>query len=185
MWARRRLRFDQASIPPFSLKFCACAGVLLCGISFAFVYGQGPIVAAMQKQVAGLIPANFAVWAVGLLGGALVNVTYPMYLMTKKKSWGVLTSSWKEAGLACIIAVNFTIGIAAMGRGMIMLGALGASVGFGIRQCMQMVGNQGVGFISGEWRAVNGKPRHHMYSAVALLIIAAITLAYANTLAKV
>lgn len=167
------------------LIMAICAGVLSCGISFAFVYSQGPIVAAMQKQGAGLIPANFAVWAVGLLGGALLNVTYPAYLMTKNKSWGVLVSSWKELALSCIIALNFTVAIAAMGRGMLLLGALGASVGFGIQQAMQMLGSQGVGFISGEWRGVNGKPRLQMYSAITLLILAAILMAYANTQNKV
>ncbi|MHB9036797.1 MAG: L-rhamnose/proton symporter RhaT [Armatimonadota bacterium] len=161
-----------------------CGGILSCGISFAFVYSQGPIVTAMQAQGASLIPANFAVWAVGLLGGALINVTYPMYLMTKNKSWGVLTTSWKECALSCIIAVNFSVGIAAMGWGMLLLGALGASVGFGIQQAMQMTGNQGVGFISGEWRGVNGKPRYQIYASIALLLVASIIMAYANRLAR-
>ena len=37
------------------------AGVLSCGISFSFIYAQGPIVAAMKAQGAGDIPANIAV----------------------------------------------------------------------------------------------------------------------------
>lgn len=160
------------------------AGILSCGISFAFVYSQGPIVAAMKAHGAGLIPANFAVWAVGLLGGALINVTYPVILMTKNKSWGVLTSNPKEGLLATIIAANFAIGVASMGWGMLLLGRLGASVGFGIQQAMQMTGNQGVGFISGEWKGVNGKPRYQIYASIALLLIAATIMAYANTLAK-
>lgn len=166
------------------LIMAMCAGVLSCGISFAFVYSQGPIVSAMQAKGAGLIPANFAVWAVGLMGGALVNVTYPMYLMTKNKSWGVLATSWKEVTLSLIIAVNFSVGIAAMGWGMLKLGELGASVGFGIQQAMQMTGNQSVGFISGEWRGVHGRPRYQIYTSIALLLIAAIIMAYANKLAK-
>jgi len=68
------------------------AGALSAGISFAFVYNQGPIVSAMKAHGAGDIPANFAVWAIGLLGGALINVTYPIYLMTKSGSWGVLNA---------------------------------------------------------------------------------------------
>ena len=40
------------------------------------------------------------------------------------------------------------------GKGMLMLGALGAAIGGGIQQAMQMVGGQGTGFISGEWRGV-------------------------------
>ena len=45
---------------------------------------------------------------------------------------------------------------------------LGASVGFGVQQAMQMLGSQTVGFASGEWRAVGGTPRRQMYLAIIL-----------------
>jgi hypothetical protein len=41
----------------------------------------------------GSIPATFGVFAVGLLGGALVNIAYAVYLLTKNKSWAVLVQS--------------------------------------------------------------------------------------------
>ena len=91
------------------------AGICSCGMSLSFVYGQGPIVAAMKAQGAGDLPATFAVWAVGLLGGSAVNIIYPAYLLTKKKSWGVLTTSWRQVFLACIIGVNMAISIVLMG----------------------------------------------------------------------
>ncbi|MHB9035959.1 MAG: L-rhamnose/proton symporter RhaT [Armatimonadota bacterium] len=166
------------------LIMASLAGVLSCGISFAFVYGQGPIIAAMKTHGAADTPANFAVWAIGLLGGALVNILYPVYLITKKQSWNVLTGSIKEIGLAAIIGVQFCAAVALMGKGMLILGALGASVGFGIQQASQMLGGQGVGFISGEWRGVYGTPRKQMYGAIAVLIAAALIMAYGNTLAK-
>jgi hypothetical protein len=160
------------------------AGVLSCGMSLSFVYGQGPIVEAMKKQGAGEIPATFAVWAVGLLGGSVLNVVYPAYLMTRNKSWGVLRQSWQELMLAAVIGLNMTIGIVLMGKGMVMLGALGASVGFGIQQAAQMLGGQAVGFISGEWKGVFGKPRNLMYAAIVVLMFAALIMAYGNSLAK-
>ncbi|MBS1850082.1 MAG: hypothetical protein JST79_04170 [Acidobacteria bacterium] len=166
------------------LVMVVIAGALSAGISLAFVYSQGPIVSAMTARGAGEIPANFAVWAIGLLGGALVNVTYPAYLMTKNKSWHVLWESSGELGLAVLIGINFIIGVALMGKGMLLLGPLGASVGFGVQQAMQMVGSQTVGFASGEWRGVLGTPRHQMYVAIALLIVAAMVMAFGNTLAK-
>lgn len=160
------------------------AGVLSCGISFAFVYSQGPIVAAMKAQGAGEGAAVFAVWAVGLIGGTIVNIAYPSYLMTKNKSWGVLAQSWKEILLAMMIGIQFCVSVALMGKGMILLGAFGASVGFGIQQAMQILGGQGVGFVSGEWRGVNGRPRQQMYLAIMLLVVAAMIMAYGNTLGK-
>ena len=72
--------------------------------------------------------------------------------------------------------------MAVMGKGMLMLGALGASVGFGIQQAMQMLGGQAVGFIGGEWKGVYGKPRKQMYITIVLLILAAIIMAFGNSI---
>ena len=65
-----------------------------------------------------------------------------------------------------------------------LLGALGASIGWGIQQAMQMTGGQLLGFVSGEWRGVQGRPRLLMYLAIALLIAASVILTYGKTLAK-
>jgi len=164
------------------LIMCIIAGVVSCGISFTFVYSQGPIVEAMKAQGAGDIPANISVWAVGLLGGALINILYPAYLMTKNKSWSMLGKCWGDVVLAAIIGIQFFVAVTLLGRGMIFLGALGASVGFGIQQAMQITGNQIVGFASGEWRGVHGAARKQMYVAIAILIIAAIIMAYGKSL---
>ena len=86
--------------------------------------------------------------------------------------------------LAVLIGVDFSLAVALMGKGMLLLGALGASVGFGIQQAMQMTGTQLLGFTSGEWRGVHGKPRLQMYLALAILFVAAVVMAYGNSLAK-
>jgi hypothetical protein len=132
----------------------------------------------------GSIPATFAVFAVGLLAGALVNIGYAAYLLTKNRSWGVLAQSPRELLLAVIIGVDFSLAVALMGKGMLLLGALGASIGWGIQQAMQMTGTQLLGFVSGEWRGVRGKPRIQMYLAIAIFIVAAVMMGYGNTLSK-
>lgn len=132
----------------------------------------------------GSIPATFGVFAVGLIGGALVNLGYAAYVLTRNKSWNVLFQSGGELALAVLIGVNFSLATALMGKGMLLLGALGASVGFGIQQAMQMTGTQLLGFVSGEWRGVRGKPRQQMYLALAILFVAAVVMAYSNSLAK-
>lgn len=130
----------------------------------------------------GSIPATFGVFALGLLGGAVINLGYAGYLLTKKRSWGLLIRHPSELALAVIIGVNFSLAVALMGKGMLLLGALGGSIGWGIQQSMQMTGSQLVGFISGEWRGIYGKPRRQMILAIMILIVAAIVLAYGNTL---
>ena len=161
------------------------AGIMSAGISLAFVYGQGPVVEALKAQGAGEISATFGVWATALVGGTLVNVIYPAWLITKGRSWNVFAQSGRDLVLAIIIGVNFAAGIVLMGNGMLMLGALGASVGFGIQQASQMLGGQGLGFLSGEWKGVYGKPRNLMFVAIGFLIIAAVIMAMGNTQPKV
>jgi hypothetical protein len=126
--------------------------------------------------------AVFPVWASAAFSGAMLNLLYPMILMTKRKSWGVLLTNWKEFGLTGIMGFQTFLALTLPGKGMLMLGALGAAIGGGIQQAMQMVGGQGTGFISGEWRGVHGKPRMQMYASIALLIVAAFIMAYSKTI---
>ncbi|MCR4414170.1 MAG: hypothetical protein NUV77_17270 [Thermoguttaceae bacterium] len=165
------------------LVMAAIAGVLSAGPSLAFVYGHGPIVEAMKRHGAGEVSSGFAVWAAGLFGGALVNILYPAWLMTRNRSWRVLADSLPEFLLASLIGTQLILSFGLQGLGMVMLGTLGASVGTGIQQSMQIVGAQGVGFISGEWRGIGGRPRRQMLAAVCLLLVAVTVMVYAKTLA--
>ena len=166
------------------LLMTVIAGLTSAGISLSFVYGQGPIVEAMKAQGAGETIANIGVWAAALLGGAAVNIIFPAYLMTKNRNWGVLFANLPEAALASLIGIQFIFAVILMGRGMLLLGALGASIGFAIQQTMQIMGNQTVGFASGEWRGVLGKPRVLMMLSLAILVLAVAVLAYSNALAN-
>jgi hypothetical protein len=132
----------------------------------------------------GSITATFAVFAVGLVAGALLNIGFAIHRLNRNKSWHVLLQSGREFMLAIVIGINFSLAVTLMGKGMLLLGALGASIGWGIQQAMQMTGGQMLGFVSGEWRGVSGTPRLQMYLAIALLIAAGVVLAYGNTLAK-
>ena len=75
-------------------------------------------------------------------------------------------------------------GVLLMGQGMLALGVLGASVGFGMSQGMQIVGGQILGFVSGEWKGAPSKALTLIFVAIGLLMAAAVILALANTLPK-
>jgi L-rhamnose-H+ transport protein len=158
------------------------AGILSCGLSLAFVYSQGPVIEAVKQQGAGEITANITVWALGALGGALINILYAVYLMTRKGTWGLLFSRKEELLYGSLSGLQFIVSIVLFGRGMVFLGVLGASVGFGIQQSMQIAGNQIVGFVGGEWKGVNGKPRKIMYLGLAVILIAVFVFSYSNTI---
>jgi hypothetical protein len=166
-----------------SLLLAVFAGVLSCGYTMSFVYGQGPIVASFKQQGAGDLPASIAVWAVGLFGGALLSVAYAAFLMTRNKSWPVLLESRREFLLAVCIGLNGAGAVILLGHGMLLMGPLGASAGSGLQQISWMLGGQGVGFLSGEWRGTARRPQRQMYLAIGLLLLAALIMLWGHRLA--
>jgi len=156
------------------------AGVLSAGMNLAFVYGQGPVIALTKAHGAGEISSIFAFWAVGLFSGAWLSVGYAAFLMTRQRSWAVLLKHPNEFLLALIIGLNMALSIVLLGRGMLWLGALGASVGSGMSLIAWMLGGQLLGFLSGEWHGVNGRPKKQIVIAIGLLIFAALIMAYGN-----
>ena len=159
-------------------------GILSAGISFTFIFSQDEIVRAVTAQGAGPVAANASVWAIALLAGMLVNVVYPAILIAREGSWGRFAKHPGQVLVSALIGIQFFTGVLLMGQGMLALGALGASVGFGMSQGMQIVGGQILGFVSGEWKGAPSKARSLIYLAIALLLVAAIVLALANTLPK-
>jgi len=164
------------------LVMAIIAGFASAGLALCFVYGQAPIKEVMTAQGADTMSADMAVWAAALMSGAIVNIVFPAWLMTKKKNWGELLKNPGETLLATVIGIQFIIAIMLLGRGMLLLGSFGASVGFAIQQIMQIMGNQAVGFLSGEWKNIYGKPRRLMYTALIILAAAILIVAVSTIL---
>jgi len=164
------------------LIMCIVSGFCSVGPAFAFVYSQAPIRNAMLERGAAEWPAAISVWAIGMLFGSLINVIYPAVNMTRNRSWYLLKKNPKEIGLSLIVGLNLFMAFALWFEGMLLLGPLGGSIGFGIYFALQILAAQGVGWISGEWHGVHGKPVLLMFSAVAIIVVAAGIMAYASTL---
>lgn len=113
-----------------------------------------------------------------------MSVGYAAWLLARNRSWGVLLESPREFCLALLIGLNIAVSIAFLGSGMLLMGALGGSVGAGLQQIAWMLGGQGAGFISGEWQGVAGRPRNRMLMAMGLLLLAALLMASGNFFAR-
>lgn len=166
------------------LTMAIVMGILSAGLGLSYVYSQGPITATMEKHGAASWSTPYAMLAMGAALAILMNLVYPAYLMTKNKTWGVLLQCWTDMALLLVTGVQAVLTFPLMFLGMKTLGPIGASVGFGIQQCTQMIGSQIVGFVSGEWRGVKGRPRMQMYLAILVLMIAVVILAYGKTLSN-
>lgn len=161
------------------LLMAAGAGVLSAFPNFAFAYGQGPILHAVGAQSAEPL-SSFPAWAFGMLGGALVNLFYAAAMVGRHRQWLAMRSP-RDAAISAIGGLQFALAFVLLGQGSLMLGALGASVGWGIYQVAQMLGGQAVGLLSGEWTGAPTSARRIMLAAVGVLAAAAGVLAYANT----
>ena len=148
------------------------AGVLSTGWGFAFTYNQDPIMKALMSHGAAKIPAGIAVWAVALFGAALPNLLYPAALMTRNRSWGVLLAQPSDVGLSIIYGILFFIPSALLGLGALLLGPSGGPISWGLVSGTLILGGQILGFASGEWRGIRGKPRFQVFTAILLLIVA-------------
>ena len=159
------------------LAMAAASGVLQAGLSFAFVYSQGPLMEALAVRGANDAGAVAAVWAATLPGGAAVNALFPLWLMRRHRTAALLLNGG-DFCLCVVRAVLFVGFLVCMGTGMRRMGALGASLGFGLYQGFQIISAQGVGVVSGEWRGVPRRIRFLMAWSVFLLLAAVSALAF-------
>jgi len=159
------------------LVMAIASGVLQAGLSFAFVYSQGPLTEALLLRGASGSGAVAAVWAATLPGGVVVNTLFPLWLMLRRRNAAQLWNS-KDLCLCLARAALFVGFLVCMGSGMRMMGALGASLGFGLYQGFQTLSSQAVGVVSGEWRGSGRRPRVRMGAAVVLMLAAITVMAF-------
>lgn len=159
------------------------AGVLQAGLGMAFVYTQGPVGEALRAGGAGELPACIGVWAVTLPGGAAIGIGYAAVLMTRRRSWDVLLSAPLDWLLSLSIGLLFFLFVACLGAGMLWLGALGGSIGFGIYQASQLGASQVLGILCGEWRHAPNAARRRLHVAILIALIAVAAIAAGRWLA--
>ncbi len=159
------------------LVMAVVIGILQIGLTFAFVYSQGAIIEALARHGAGTAGASLGVWAFAMPGGAVTNIGFAAYLMSKKKNWRVLTANPRDLWFGLVISLGFFLVFALMGTGMRLLGPLGASVGFGIMQAFQIISSQVLGIVLGEWRETSGKSKKLMLAAVCTMLVAVVIMA--------
>jgi hypothetical protein len=139
----------------------------------------GPVRAHVET---GSIAAVVGATMIPLTGGILVACAYPVFLLFKNRSWPVFLHGGWEVWLVVIMGVTNSLSFLLWGKGTLMLGAVGASIGWGISQATKVVGSAGLGYVSGEWRGVRGTPRYQMWLAVTVLITASLIMAYGKAL---
>jgi len=165
------------------LIMAVAAGLLQMGLSFSFVYAQGPLVDSLRAHGSSWLGANAGVWAAVLPGGALVNVAYPLWLVWRGRSLASLGSSF-DFSMSLGMGFMFFVMTLSLGLGMRELGPLGASLGFGLSQGLQIMSSQAVGVLGGEWRGAARKPKLQMASGMAAMMAGVCAMALARGFAS-
>jgi hypothetical protein len=132
----------------------------------------------------GSIPAAFGATMIPLFCGTVLACGFAVFMLFKKRSWPLFLQSRRDLMLAIIMGLTGTLSFFLWGKGTLMLGAVGASIGWGISQATKVVGSAGLGYFSGEWRGVRGTPRYQMWLAVAVLIVASLIMAYGKSVSS-
>jgi len=161
------------------LAMAVAAGLLQMGLSFSFVYAQGPLVDSLRAHGSSWLGANSGVWAAVLPGGALANVAYPLWLLWRKDGFRSFGSSF-DFTASLFMGAMFFVMVLSLGLGMRELGPLGASLGFGLSQGLQIMSSQAVGVLSGEWRGAPRKPKLQMASGMAAMMAGVCAMALAR-----
>jgi L-rhamnose-H+ transport protein len=163
-----------------ALAMAVFCGLLAPMINYSFAFGQDIAVRAIKL---GVSPehAGYAVWPVTLAGGLLPNLAYCLYLLFRKRTWGLYRGAWlPDAGHATLMAVLWMGAMSVYTVAAVDLGALGTSVGWGLFQIfMIMTANFG-GVITGEWAAAPRSALRTLYAGLALLGVATVMLAAGN-----
>lgn len=166
------------------LALCVLAGFLSLGISFSFVYTQGAIAPALAASGIPEKSHPVAIRILTLAGGAAANIIFPVFLLARNRSWGSFLSreAPRNIFLSLPVGCSLLLAFALAGEGMVALGPLGASVGFGVIQAMQIIGSQTVGFIAGEWRGVERRHTRMMVKAIIVLLVAILVISVGQAL---
>jgi L-rhamnose-H+ transport protein len=154
-----------------------CASFMNIGISFA-----GPLLAMAMRHGARPYWSLNAVWLPLLIGGAVPNLAYCVYLLIKHHSVAKFghtgtSSYWWFCALMSVFWFGSSL---AYGVASYYLGSLGPIVGWPVFMSLIVICASVLGWISGEWRTSTRRPLQLHIAGIALLVLALFLLSRVN-----
>jgi L-rhamnose-H+ transport protein len=165
------------------LLFCVLSGVTSPMVNFALLQGEALRKAAMANGAGPASVMNPA-WAVVFTVCSGLNVIYCLSLMLKRKNLGQLAApgTGRYWILAAFMGAIWAGGMAIYGLGATYLGSFGAYAGWSIMLISSIVAGNVAGVIVGEWKGAGSRVLAMMGAGLAVLVVAAVILSYANRL---
>jgi len=142
--------------------------------------------AAIQFGKASPSSATNAVLALVLLGGAIPNVAYCLYLLKKNHTlnryWGPLSNTYSLMILITGVMYSGSVALWGVAISEPMLGKLGPSIGWALFIGAMVISSNIGGFVTGEWKNAGKQPVWIMGCSLMLIMIAMVLIGYGNFL---
>jgi L-rhamnose-H+ transport protein len=171
-------RADTAYL--IGLGIAVLSGVLSSMLNLSLTFGE-PIAQAAIRSGSEASMAAFAVWPVALAGGLIPNLGYAIWLLSKNRSWKLLTTGWKDGLLSLSMGLLWFGAVAIYGISIRYLGRLGDSAGWAIYEITIVLTANFAGLLTGEWRRASRLSVGVLASGVLVLTIAIVTIAFSTS----
>jgi len=165
------------------LIYCVLSGVLSPMVNFALLKGDFLREIAIRHGASPIWAVN-AIWFLVFTVAYGLNVAYCLVLIFKNRTLSKQekAGSWHHWAMAATMGVLWAGGIVFYGVGATYMGHLGAYVGWPLQLIFAIGASTAAGIALGEWRGAGPRAIRIMSLSLALLLIAAALLGWANRL---
>ena len=163
------------------LIICIFSGIFSSMINFSFVFGDELRVRALESGASPALAAN-PIWSLTVTAGFISNFVYCIYLLTKRRTWGVYrrgaASYWLIGASTGLLWFG---GIVAYGMGAATLGTLGGIIGWPVFMTLDIIAGVFWGAVAGEWKGSSRNTYAYAWAGVAVLLGAIAVIAAGNS----
>lgn len=178
---RRRERAQTAEVQRSGsfgsgLVMALVSGVLASLMNVGIASG-GRLVAQALAHGASQANSVYAVWLPLLAGGAVPNLAYCAYLLSRRKTWELYRGRFQalNIGLAAVMAVLWFFSTALYGVASHALGAWGVVLGWPVFMSVIVIGAGLLGIATGEWKGSGKTPVWFQAAGILLLVMAIVS----------
>ena len=163
------------------LIMALCSGLLASFMNVGIAFGT-PLAARASSHGSSEANSVYAIWLPLLIGGAVPNLLYCAYLMSRRKTW----PHYREASLAfnislaAAMAVLWFFSTALYGVASHGLGEWGIVLGWPVFMSVIVIGAGLLGIATGEWKESGKTPVLLQLTGILLLVIAIVSFSRAQ-----
>lgn len=162
------------------LIMALCSGLFASFMNVGIAFGA-PLAARATVHGASDASSVYAIWLPLLIGGAVPNLLYCVYLLTRQKSW-----AWYRASmglnfcLAAAMAILWFFSTALYGVASHGLGEWGVVLGWPVFMSVIVIGAGLLGIATGEWKQSGRTPVLLQVAGIMLLVVAIVSFSRAQ-----